>query len=105
MTILGHVLAHKHPGVERIRTIDGEIIISDDPDLHGWPPELGDIPTDEDIATWTAEYEVYKAAMDELLRLEALESPRRMAEAQLTDEGKAWLQANRDAIAVERANL
>jgi hypothetical protein len=44
-------------------------------------------------------------ALAEIHRLEALETPRRMAEAQLTDEGKAWLTANRDLIATERAKL
>jgi len=43
--------------------------------------------------------------LSEIERLERLETPRRMAEAQLTDEGKAWLQANRDLIAVEREKL
>tara|TARA_R110000803_G_scaffold169688_1_gene232710 strand:- start:1010 stop:1255 length:246 start_codon:yes stop_codon:yes gene_type:complete len=37
--------------------------------------------------------------------LEQQETPRRIAEATLTAEGKAWLQANRDAIALERAKL
>ena len=55
-------------------------------------------------AAWEADA-IPRAAMSELMRLEGLETPRRMAEAQLTDEGKAWLQANRDAIAVERAKL
>jgi len=48
---------------------------------------------------------VAELAMEEIYRLEALETSRRMAEAQLTDEGKAWLQANRDLIATERAKL
>lgn len=37
--------------------------------------------------------------------LERLETPRRMAEAVLTQDGKDWLQINRNAIAVERQNL
>ena len=41
----------------------------------------------------------------EINRLEALETPTRIAEAVLSEEGKAWLQANRDLIAVERAKL
>ena len=46
-----------------------------------------------------------RAALGAIQRLEASETPRRMAEATLTDEGKAWLQANRDLIATERAKL
>jgi len=41
----------------------------------------------------------------EILRLEALETPRRLAEAILSDEGKTWLQTSRDAIATERDKL
>ena len=44
-------------------------------------------------------------ALTEINRLEELETPTRIAEAVLTEEGKAWLQANRDLIAVERAKL
>jgi len=65
----------------------------------------GGIPSQEDQDKWTAEYEAWKAVMDEILRLEALETPRRIAEAHLTDEGKAWIVANRDLIATERAKL
>jgi len=46
-----------------------------------------------------------RAALGEIHRLEALETPRRIAESVLTDEGKAWLTANRDLIAAERAKL
>jgi len=46
-----------------------------------------------------------RAALGEIHRLEALETPRRLAESVLTDEGKAWLTANRDLIAAERAKL
>ena len=44
-------------------------------------------------------------ALTEINRLEELETPTKIAEAVLTEEGKAWLQANRDLIAVERAKL
>lgn len=44
-------------------------------------------------------------ALTEINRLEELETPTRIAEAVLSEEGKAWLQANRDLIAVERAKL
>ena len=46
-----------------------------------------------------------REALWEIERLEALETPRRLAEGVLTDEGKAWLTANRDLIATERAKL
>ena len=46
-----------------------------------------------------------KNARDEIMRLENLETPRRLAESVLSDEGKAWLTANRDKIATERAKL
>ena len=45
------------------------------------------------------------AAQAEINRLEALETPRRLAESVLSDEGKAWLTANRDKIATERGKL
>ena len=99
---LGLALAHKFPGVERIRTVDGAIVISDDPDLHGWPPELGDIPTDEDIATWTEEYEAYKAVMDEIERLESEVTQRRLRDAYADP---TWMNAQEAKIAVERAKL
>ena len=44
-------------------------------------------------------------ALTEINRLEELETPTKIAEAVLSEEGKAWLQANRDLIAVERAKL
>ena len=50
------------------------------------------------------------AALSEILRLEGLETPRRLAEA-LSDDcggtagGRSWFKDNRDKIAVERAKL
>jgi len=44
-------------------------------------------------------------AQAEITRLENLETPRRLAEAVLTVEGKTWLEANRALIDVERAKL
>ncbi|HAF39097.1 MAG TPA: hypothetical protein DCG72_08945 [Gammaproteobacteria bacterium] len=41
----------------------------------------------------------------EITRLERLETPRRLAEAVLTTEGKTWLANNRALIAAERAKL
>ena len=37
--------------------------------------------------------------------LESLETPRRLAESVLSDEGKAWLTTNREKIVTERAKL
>ena len=41
----------------------------------------------------------------EINRLEALETPTKLAEAVLTDDGKTWLQANRDLIQTELDKL
>ena len=67
--------------------------------------------TDEEETTRDAEEAAEAAAQPtraihgELRRLESLETPRRLAESVLTDEGKAWLTANRDKIATERGKL
>ena len=50
------------------------------------------------------------AALSEILRLEELETPRRLAEALSDDcggtaEGRSWFKDNRDKIAKERAKL
>ncbi len=50
------------------------------------------------------------AALSEILRLEELETPRRLAEALSDDcggtaEGRSWFKDNRDKIAEERAKL
>ena len=55
-------------------------------------------------AAWAAG-QVERDALAEIARLESLETPRRLAEAVLTVEGKTWLEANRALIAVERAKL
>jgi len=67
--------------------------------------------TEEEEAARDAEEQAWadgatvREAQREIERLEALETPRRIAEAHLTDEGKAWIVANRDLIATERAKL
>ena len=67
--------------------------------------------TDEEEAARDAEEAAEAAAHPtraihgEIRRLESLETPRRLAESVLTDEGKAWLTANRDKIATERGKL
>jgi hypothetical protein len=44
-------------------------------------------------------------AQIEINRLEALETPTKLAEAVLTDDGKTWLQSNRDLIQTELDKL
>jgi hypothetical protein len=67
--------------------------------------------TAEEEAAQDAKVAAYEAdrprrlALQEIARLESLETPRRLAEAVLTVEGKTWLEANRALIAVERAKL
>jgi len=41
----------------------------------------------------------------DIQKLEAQETPRRLAESVLSDDGKAWLTANREKIVIERAKL
>jgi hypothetical protein len=67
--------------------------------------------TDEEETARDAEEKAWadgaatRAALGEIHRLESLETSRRLAESVLTDEGKAWLTANRDKIATERGKL
>jgi hypothetical protein len=61
-------------------------------------------PTEADLAGYP-DVDPVVVIMNEIARLENLETPRRLAEAVLTVEGKAWLEANRALIAVERAKL
>ena len=62
------------------------------------------IPWDDDIDIHTVASD-YEAVFDEIQRLEKLETQEKIAEAILTDEGKTWLQNNRDLIAAEKAKL
>jgi hypothetical protein len=64
-----------------------------------------ELPTEAELNTEALRLEARQVVLDEINRLEGLETQRRMAEAVLSPEGKAWLQTNRDAIAVERAKL
>ena len=92
------------PLIEKPATI-GENEVSD-----GWVQTI----TEESVTTTERKRDMTKEereartrnnALTEINRLEELETPTRIAEAVLTEEGKAWLQANRDLIAVERAKL
>ncbi len=78
--------------------------------FHSTPD--GDIAfTSEEEASRDAEEKAWadgaseRATKAAILSLEALETPRRLAESVLSDEGKAWLTANRDKIATERGKL
>jgi len=76
----------------------------------GWVQSISSehVVTTEKVRQKTAEEieSISKEAITmEIRRLEELETPTRLAEAVLTEEGKAWLQANRDLIAAERAKL
>ncbi len=76
----------------------------------GWVQSISTdhVVTTEKVRQLTAE-EIESISKDaikmEIRRLEELETPTRLAEAVLSEEGKAWLQANRDLIAAERAKL
>ena len=59
---------------------------------------------DAEKKEWT-DGAVVRDATAEIHRLEAQETPRRLAESVLSDDGKAWLTANREKIVIERAKL
>tara|TARA_R110000824_G_scaffold15643_2_gene65663 strand:+ start:675 stop:1085 length:411 start_codon:yes stop_codon:yes gene_type:complete len=65
---------------------------------------------DTDAVTVTLTYTAVdlstaEKAQIEINRLEALETPTKLAEAVLTEDGKTWLQANRDLIQTELDKL
>lgn len=80
-------------------------IIGDDYDQVTVLDDAFTLPTYDEVVAEAKLQAVKVDALNEIYRLEKLETPRRLAEAVLSDEGKAWLQANRDAIAAERAKL
>lgn len=55
---LGAVLGWKHNNEPGIRTKNGEII--------GWPVSLGSLPTQQQIDTWTSEFEAEQQANNTL---------------------------------------
>lgn len=92
------------PLIEKPATI-GENEVSD-----GWVQTITEksVTTTErkrDMTKEEKEARTRNNALTEINRPEELETPTRIAEAVLSEEGKAWLQANRDLIAVERAKL
>ena len=70
----------------------------------GWRSPVP-LPSEADLLAAIDSSQGKRDALAELARLERLETPRRLAEAVLTVEGKTWLEANRALIAVERAKL
>ena len=62
----------------------------------------GGIPSQSDQDTWTTEYETWKAAMDEIERLEAEVTQRRIRDA-FADP--AWMNAQEAKIKTERDKL
>ena len=109
MSNIGAVIGWKHnhqEGMTCRENSDGVLEIVEFP---------GGIPSAEDQAAWTAEYEaIYTPeranALEAIIALESQETPTRLAEAQPDDaggssDGRAWLKANRDKIVVERNKL
>ena len=79
----------------RTKMIDGVVI--------DFTPEE-ETARDAEEKEW-ADGAVVRDATAEIHRLEAQETPRRLAESVLSDDGKAWLTANREKIVIERAKL
>ena len=93
MSEIGAVLGWKFNHQSGMSTFDG--IITEFP---------GEKPSDEDIATWTDEYNAYKAVMDEIERLETI--PRRIRENLISLGTEDQVVIDEDAaIAVEREKL
>ena len=92
--MIGAALGWKHNHTEGIATVDGVIT--------QWPASLGAMPTDAEQAAIIAEYEVYKAAMDEIERLESEVTQRRIRDAYADP---TWINAQEAKIAVEREKL
>ena len=70
----------------------------------------GGIPSAQDQATWTAEYDAEfsptkETARAEITRLESTVTPRRLREALAGQPGKDWIAGTESAIAIERAKL
>ena len=91
MSNIGTVLGWKFNHQSGMATTDGVIT--------SFP---GTMPTDAELATYTAEYEVYKAAQDEIDRLEAQVTNRRLRES-IADP--TWINAQEALIAIERSKL
>jgi hypothetical protein len=92
MSNIAEVIGWKFPGQQGMSTLDGVITAFAD----------GSIPSQSDQDAWTAEYDIYKAAMDEIERLESEVTQRRLRDAYADS---TWMDAQEALIAVERAKL
>ena len=93
--MIGAALGWKHNHTEGIATVDGVIT--------QWPASLGAMPTDAEQAAIIAEYEVYKAAMDEIERLETV--PRRIRENLISLGTEDQVVIDEDAAIAEQRKL
>ena len=91
MTNIGAVIGWKFNHQEGMSTVNG--VLTEFP---------GTMPTEAELATYTAEYEVYKAATDAIATLEAAITPRRIRDA-FADP--TWINAQEALIAIERSKL
>ena len=91
MSNIGEVIGWKFSHQPGMVTRDG--VITEFP---------GGIPSQADQDTWTAEYETWKTIMDEIERLEAEVTPRRIRDA-FADP--AWMNAQEAKIKTERDKL
>ena len=88
---MGAVIGWKHNHQTGMATADGEIT--------EFP---GGVPSDSDINAWKTEYDAWKTIIDEINRLEAQVTNRRLREAHADP---TWLNAQVAVIAAERAKL
>ena len=73
---LGFALGWKYNNESGIRTYDGQIILSEDMGLHGWPSSLGEIPSEiklkEICDNYHAEYDAQEYARNRKIEYDAL---------------------------------
>lgn len=55
---LGFALSLKYDSISGLRTYNGQIILSEIANLHGWPDSLGDIPSDADLKKICDDYRI-----------------------------------------------
>lgn len=85
-------------------------VIGKDYDKIEWlSPEITK-PTKEDLIAAWSDSEPYRNALIEIIRLESLQTVRRMSEAMPDDasgssDGRAWMKENRDLIQLQRDKL
>ena len=87
-------------------TVEPYFLIKSDSLTSAQQQSVIDVVTNAPSAESVEKIEAPKQiALAEIYRLEALETPRRLAESVLSDEGKAWLTSNREKIVTERVKL